>query len=156
MNKRYACIIGLLIVCVLALSSISVPAQNSKTRSDLSRTFTKFDLVKVNAAPEQGSVRNITIRAAGQDRQLTIWQNDMFAADYHAEDSTAVGTRELERPTVNTYKGHVTGEDRSEVRLTIDDSGIEGFFDSGGEWSILKGIRSIQARSSAPPTCPAR
>ena len=50
MNKRYACFLGLLVVCLFALSPTLVNAQNSKIRSDLSRSFTKFDLVKPAAA----------------------------------------------------------------------------------------------------------
>lgn len=141
MNIRYTCFLGLLVVGILALSSISAPAQNSKIRSDLSRSFTKFDLVKVDAARERGSVRSISIRAAGKEHQLTVWENDMFAADYRAEDSTAGGTRSLERPAVTTYKGRVTGEEASEVRLTIDESGIEGFFDVAGERFFIEPAR---------------
>ncbi len=149
MNIRYTCILGLLAVCILALSSISITAQNSKTRSDLSRSFTKFDLVRVDAARDQGSVRSIKVRAAGKDHQLTVWQNDMFAADYRAEDTAAAGTREIERPAVNTYKGHVTGEDRSEVRLTIDEFGTEGFFDAGGERYFVEPARRYSESAAA-------
>ena len=73
----------------------------------------------------------------------------MLAADYHAEDAAPLGTRQLERPTVTTYKGTVAGEQRSEVRLTIDDSGFEGFFDAGGERFFVEPARRYSEAAAA-------
>ena len=149
MNKRYACFLGLLVVCLFALSPTLVNAQNSKIRSDLSRSFTKFDLVKPAAAREDGVVRTVRVHADGRDRDLVVTPNDMLAADYHAEDAAPLGTRQLERPTVTTYKGTVAGEQRSEVRLTIDDSGFEGFFDAGGERFFVEPARRYSEAAAA-------
>ena len=152
MKKGYACFLGLSVVCILALSSVTVSAQNSKIRSDLSRSFKKFDLVRPDGARDEGSVRSLRLRAAGRDHQLVLSQNDMFAANYKAEDMGSFGTREIERPAVNTYKGRVTGDDRSEVRLTIDESGIEGFFDVGGERYFVEPARRYSDAASVDQT----
>ena len=152
MKKGYACFLGLSVVCILALSSVTVSAQNSKIRSDLSRSFKKFDLVRPDGARDEGSMRSLRLRAAGRDHQLVLSQNDMFAANYKAEDTGSFGTREIERPAVNTYKGRVTGDDRSEVRLTIDESGIEGFFDVGGERYFVEPARRYSDAASVDQT----
>lgn len=149
MRNRYTCFLGLLALCFVALASVSVTAQNSKLRFDLSRSFTKYDLVRPDASREDGSVQSIRFRAAGGDHELVLWQNDMFAANYRAEDRASVGTRNLERPAVNTYKGRVVGEARSEVRLTMDESGIEGFFDAAGERFFVEPARRYSEAAAA-------
>ena len=149
MNKQYACFLGLLAVCFSALSSTTVSAQDSKIRSDLSRSFTKFDLVHPEAAPAGNGVRRIRVQAEGRQHQLVVTPNDMFAATYIAEDSSSFGPRRLEKPAVNTYKGTIAGEGASEVRLTIDGDGIQGFFDVGSERFFVEPARRYSDAATA-------
>lgn len=153
MNKRYTCFLGLLVACLSALSSTTVSAQDSKIRSDLSRSFSKFDLVRPDVSGNAGSsVRSLQVRVEGRPHQIVLTPNDMFGANYAAEDTTSYGSRRIERPVVNTYKGTVTGEDVSEVRLTIDQDGIQGFFDVGGERFFVEPARRYSEAASTAQT----
>lgn len=129
MKIRSACSLGLLVVCLLALAAITVSAQDSKVREDLSRSFEKFELSRPAITRSEGSVETLRIRVGGRDLQLTVWRNDMLSPEYRAENTTSVGTVPLDTPYVNTYRGRIVGQEDSEVRLTIDDNSVEGFFD---------------------------
>ncbi len=132
MNKRTACGLGLLVLCVLTLST-SVFAQETKVREDLSRSFKSFELARPAASRSAGTVESVRIRVAGRDRELVVWRNDMYSPNYKAENTTSFGMVELDQPRANTYKGRIAGESESEVRLTIGDAGPEGFFEIGRE-----------------------
>lgn len=133
MKTPTACCLGLLVVCILALSSSVVLGQDTKLREDLSRSFTDFELVRPSASRSDGSVESVRIRAAGRDLELIVWRNEMYAPNYKADNTTSLGMLPLDQPRVNTYRGRIEGETKSEVRLTIEDSHIEGFFDIGTE-----------------------
>ena len=123
---------GFLFLCVIALGSMSIFGQDSKIRSDLSRSFEKFDLVRV-AVQGGESERSLRLRAAGRTYELVVTPHNLFSDRYRAEDVQPHGTVEPERAFANTFKGKVAGDDASEVRLTIEDGKIIGFFDAGGD-----------------------
>ena len=52
-----------------------------------------------------------------------------------------IGVSNLSRPSVNTYKGTITGAPDSKVRLTIDDEKVEGFFDDGSVRRFIEPAR---------------
>ncbi len=134
MKKRFTCSLGLLFVCVFALTASPALAQGSKkTRADLAKYFKAFEVSDPNAARSAGRVETVRLTAAGRERELNVWPNDMLSQNYRAENSTAAGLVELGRPQVETYRGVVSGEERSEVRLTFDGSNVEGFFDIGDD-----------------------
>lgn len=130
---RTACSLGLLVVCILALSLTTVFAQETKLRQDLSRTFTNFEVTSPDAQRSQGEIESVRLRAAGRNLELVVWKNDLLSPQYRAENTSAMGTVPIERPLVNTYRGRIMGEVESEVRLTIDNGEIEGFFDIGSD-----------------------
>lgn len=149
MKIRTTCSLGLLVVSILALSLISVSGQETGLRKDLSRSFKKFEITSSTAARSNGEVEAVRVRSGGRELDLNVWQNDMLAANYRAENTTAFGMVEMERPQANTYQGRVAGEVESEVRLTIDGSSIEGFFDIGRERHFVEPATRF-SESAAP------
>lgn len=120
---------GLFAVCTLVLSLTTAFAQDTKLHRDLSRAFTAYELTSPNASVRPtGDVETVRLRAAGRDIELVVWRNDIYAAGYRAENSAGFGTVPVEQPRAKTYQGRIGGEAGSEVRLTIDEGTIEGFF----------------------------
>ena len=132
---------GLVFFCILALFSITTFAQDSKTKSDLSRSFESFDLVRVAKTRTDDSERTLKMQAAGRSFELRVTPNDLFSDRYQAEDTQSFGVIQLERPEVNTFKGKIAGEDSSEVRLTIEGNKIVGFFDAEGDRFFIEPAR---------------
>ena len=124
---------GLVSLCILTLAVATVLGQDPQTRSDLSRSFESFDLIRVAKSKVNDAETVLTVRAAGRDLRLKVEENNLFADNYRAEDSQAHGTFSVERPAVNTFKGKIEGLENSEVRLTIEGDEITGFFDVTGD-----------------------
>jgi len=126
-----------LALCFALVFSLNSFGQNDALKSDLTKSFKKFDVVRIN--PDQALQRQImgrqslTIATAERNFQLNLIPNDMRSSRYRAEAQTADGLRPLEKGEVTTYKGTVGDESNSVARLTIDDQKIEGFFETSGE-----------------------
>ncbi len=108
-------------------------AQN--VQSDLRESFKKFDLVKrhqINFTNNQ-SVEKLSIQTPDKNFEFDLTLNDLRSSRYFAEETDANGTHQLEKAAVKTFKGKISGEENSRVRLTIDGAKIEGFFDTNGE-----------------------
>lgn len=133
MNFRSAFLKGLVSFCFVTLAAAGAFAQDSKVRSDLSRSFESFDIVRVAKMRTSDTEETLRVKAAGRTYDLRVTPNDLFADNYRAEDVQSFGTFELSRPRVNTYKGKIDGVERSEVRVTVDGSEIVGFFDVSGD-----------------------
>ncbi len=127
--------ITLSLLCVLFFSVLAF-GQDGNLPSDLSNSFKKFNVIRLdNQAAlqriEAGSL--LTISTAEKTFELNLMLNDLRSARYRAEDTSASGVHTLEKGETTTYRGKVAGETDSEVRLTIDDTKIEGYFESKGE-----------------------
>lgn len=149
MKTEFLCLKGLLMAAVIALASSAVFAQDSRARSDLRRSFSRFDLVKIENSKLSDSSRLLKVRAGGRDHKLEIEPNDMLASNYRAENSTALGTVAVERPVIRTYKGKVAGSERSEVRVSINGQEIEGFFDAYGERFFIEPAKKYSDAAGA-------
>lgn len=149
MKMRSTCSIGLLVVCFFALSSFNVSAQDTKIREDLSRSFEKFELTQPAVTRSDDTIETVRVQAAGRELELNVWRNEMLSPRYKAENTTSVGMVEVEAPRVNTYRGRISGEVESEVRLTIENGTVEGFFDIGRSRYFIEpaGRYSDSARS---------
>lgn len=144
MKLRYSCIRGAVALCLAAIASAAVFAQETRTRSEISRKFKKFDLVRLDSAEvnrENVAGRGLTLRAAGRDFELQLTPRDLRAPGYRAEETTTVGLFPTEAAVVSTYKGKISGEAASEVRVTIDGSNVTGFFQSGKERFFVEPAR---------------
>ncbi len=131
MKARSICPRVFLALVFTALLSVSSLAQSSDLTNDLRSSFTKFDLVRIDSGGELRSVgegKALTFQAGGKNYELVVTPNDLRSSRYRAEETNVIGTTPLQRPSVNTYKGTIVGESGSEVRLTINDVNVEGFF----------------------------
>ena len=107
-------------------------AQN--LQNDLTSAFKKFDLVErrqINFRREENN-QKLSIQTSERNFEFDLVLNDLRSPNYFAEVTDANGTRRIENNKISTYKGRISGETNSVVRLTIDNEKIEGFFDSNG------------------------
>jgi hypothetical protein len=143
MTKRF-----LFVITFTLASCVSAFAQNDALKNDLGRSFSKSKIVRLNARNAKASGK-LSIAAADKNFELSLTPRDLRAARYVAEDTALVGTRRLEKTPVTTYKGKIAGDAQSEVRLTIDDAGIEGFFGSKRERYFIEPARKYSALAAA-------
>ena len=116
--------------CALILS-VSGFAQNGDLQRDLSDSFSEYKLSRLdaNAAYRNANARQaLTIPTTAGNFDLNIMPHDLRTRNYRAEETTANGNFAVEKSAVTTFKGKVSGEIESEVRLTLDGAKIEGYF----------------------------
>lgn len=132
MTKRYLFVI----FCILTSFTATFAQQNDLLKNDLGKSFKSSNVVRINKVDAESrakSNRNISISTTDKTYELTVEPRDLRSSSYYAEDRTANGARRLEKTPVTTYKGKIAGDANSEVRLTIDETGISGFFGSKNE-----------------------
>lgn len=120
--------------CLVLLGSLTltVSAQSPELTTDLRSSFTKFDVVRIDAGGElrsTGAGKSLSIRAEGRDRELLMTLNDLRSRRYRAEDTNMIGTTPVPSQAASTFKGHIAGEPGSSARLTIDGVRVEGYFE---------------------------
>ena len=124
-NKVVSICIYTLILSVLAFG------QSDAVRTDLNKSFKKFNVVRFN---DNGELRraeagqSISVPTADKNYELNLTPHDLRTAAFRAEETNQIGSFPLERSAATTYKGTIAGENGSKVRLTIDGSKIEGYF----------------------------
>ena len=120
--------------------AFAVYPQSSDLTNDLSRSFSRVDVVRIERGSElrtEGESTRLRLEAAGKTYDLIVTPNDMRARQYRAEDANMIGVSNIAAPPVTTFKGKIAGSAESEVRLTIDGVRVEGFFqDAGGRLFI--------------------
>ncbi len=134
MIRRYRSLSFYLFI-ILAFAVQAVPAQ-SDLRKDLGAELKNYTLMKLNAgaAREQaGQSRTLTLRAGARDYILELAPNDLRSPRYRAEETNRGGVSEVPFGGVNTFKGKVSGDGGSSVRLFIAGSKIEGYFFTGSD-----------------------
>ena len=113
------------------IAAVGVFAQDADLRSDLQRSFTKVDVVRIDGGDElrsEGDGKTVTVRTGTAIYELVVAPNDLRAPNYKAQDTNGLGMTDVAPPRVLTYKGKIAGEPDSEVRLTIDGVKVQGFF----------------------------
>lgn len=118
------------LLALLLLLTAAVRPQDRRLLDDLAGSFRKVDVVRLNASRNS---QVFSFIADGRPINLNFAPHDLRSSSYKAQDRDASGESLLETAPANTYKGRVTGEKNSEVRLTIDRSRVEGYFTSRGE-----------------------
>jgi hypothetical protein len=126
---------GLIAALTLAILSTIVSGQDDRAKEDLGRSFRKFDLIRIrDSGPSLASgARRVGIRAAGRDLELVLTSNDLRSARYTSEDSARPGKLAKANGPVLTFKGSISGDSASAVRLSIDGVKVEGYFITGSE-----------------------
>jgi putative transposon-encoded protein len=145
MTKRF-----LFVILFISALFLSAAAQSEALKNDLGNSFKNVSVGRLNrrdaAAAQSGATnRTISISASNKTFELSLTPRDLRAPRYVAEDTTAVGVRRLERTPVTTYKGKVTGAADSEVRLTMVNSEIEGFFQTRSERFFIEPAKRYSA-----------
>ncbi|MEJ7698769.1 MAG: M12 family metallo-peptidase [Pyrinomonadaceae bacterium] len=79
------------------------------------------------------SAESIEFSAYGRDFQFVLTPHDLRGINYRAVETTDSGERELPSAAVTTYRGKLSDDADSEVRLTVTDRNFEGFIYTGGE-----------------------
>lgn len=128
MKAQSFCVLAAITLTMLASQAF---AQTPELKEDLRNSFSRVNVSRIDPGAEprnQGGSRSIKLRAEGRDFDLIVTPNDIRSPRYRAEDTNMVGVSTLSAPPVKTYKGHIAGEEGSEVRLTIDGPKVEGFF----------------------------
>ncbi len=112
------------------------PVFGQDLQSELGDRFTRYDLVRLNDRDvRRGSEGQtiVSVRTSKRDFDLVLTPRDLRSPRYKAEDSSAEGVRQLKMMAVNTFKGKISGDGASQVRLTMAGTKIEGYFASNGE-----------------------
>ena len=132
--------------------SASAFGQPENLQKDLKKSFGKFDVVRLDnqSASRDTQARTLlSLRAAGRDFQLDLTPRNLYSPRYRAEDTTANAVREIKKGAVKTFKGTISGEENSSVRLTLDGEKTEGFFTSNGERFFIESARNYSKLASA-------
>ena len=134
----------LFVILLILGAFLSAFAQSESLKNDLGRSFSNADVVRLDIHGAKAN-RKLSISTSNKNFELSLTPRDLRAARYTAEDTTAVGARRLEKTPITTYKGKVAGDAESEVRLTLDDSGVEGFFGSKRERYFIEPAKKYSA-----------
>lgn len=125
-----------LFVSVLFLFALNGFGQSDLLKSDLGKSFKKFDLVSINtqqALTDLNADKTFRIQTSEREFGLILEPRDLRSARFRAEDTNVDGVRQLGRTDVLTFKGYVQGETKSKVRINVNDGNFEGFFVSEGK-----------------------
>ena len=123
-------------------------AQSSALKLDLEKSFRESQVVRLDVRRAKAD-RKLSIAAAGKNFEISLTPRDLRAPRYYAEDTGVVGTRRLEKSAISTYKGKIAGDAQSEVRLTIDDAGVQGFFGSKRERYFIEAAKKYSGAAAA-------
>lgn len=118
------------------ITSHAVSAQSDNVKEDLNKELKKYSLVRLDPAESRQQAdqsRKINLNADGRSFELTLTPRDLRSNRYHAEETGANGNRNIAPGSVNTFKGKVSGDDASSVRMFMDGSRVEGFFFTRGD-----------------------
>jgi len=127
---------ALLVILFTLTLCLSGFAQTDLLKSDLENSFKNANVVRLNktdAIRRAKASQTLSISTPNKNFELSLTPRDLRSSRYLAEDETENGRRRLAKPEVTTYTGTVAGETESNVRLTIDESGVVGFFGSDRE-----------------------
>ena len=109
-----------LFLTFLLLSPCSVViAQNEKANEELSRSFRKFNIIRItNTQTESfsGSGKSLQLFTDSGPVELNVTPNDLRSPNYRAENTGPAGSSQLDSTQVTTFRGKVAGRDDSEVR----------------------------------------
>ncbi len=142
-------LVNIISLCFL-FASIGI-GQNDLLKNDLNKSFEKFDLVRINtqqAVNDFESGKMLKIQTNERKFDLVLERRDMRPARFRAEDTGVNGVRRLERNSVSTFKGYISGETNSKVRLSLDGEKVEGFFVSEGTRFFIESAKKYSKQAN--------
>ncbi len=132
--------ISALIVLIFGAFFYSAPSVAAAPRQvliDADRFLQKYEMVSLDPANVARKARGegrLTIEAGIDSYDVVLEPRDLRAADYRAVETLEDGsTRELPAAPVNTFAGHLAGENGAVARFSIDDNALSGFVMVGGD-----------------------
>jgi len=153
MFRTFPRIVGLCflfaMIFVIAQSSF---AQSSALKNDLRKSFSKVDVIHLNNSESLQQIESqnaLSITTSEKTFQLSLTPRDLRSPRYRAENTTLKGMQTIESGAVTTFKGKVSGDENSQVRLTIEASKIEGFFTTGDEKYFIEPARRFSPLAAA-------
>ncbi|MEO8647668.1 MAG: FG-GAP-like repeat-containing protein [Acidobacteriota bacterium] len=152
MKTKFSFYCGIAAVCVVFAAAAAVIGQSDKTRSDVGKSFSHFELIKLDSASRSSakkSARTLKVKAGGVEQVLSIQPHDIRSDRYHADNEQVIGMVPMDPSEINTYKGSIAGDPLSEVRLTIENGAISGFFDVRGRRYFIEPASKYSAGASA-------
>ena len=146
--------ISLLTILFLCLFSLNIHGQKSnQAAQELSAVFRQYHLLRM---PPRESLKQLaqngrlTINTNTQNFDLRLQPRDLLSPQYHAAETGADGLKETKtRPAAQDFKGSVNGVSDSRVRLTINDSVIEGFIFLAGKQFYVEPARHFSKEAAA-------
>ena len=145
MSRIFSHIVGLCFLVTLTFVFASnISAQSNALKNDLRKSFSKVDIIRFNGGESLRRSENqsvLSISTSEKTFQLSLTPRDLRSPRYRAENATIMGAQTIESGAVTTYKGKVSGDENSQVRLNIEDSDIEGFFTTGDEKYFIEPAR---------------
>ena len=136
----------------ICISIVFAFGQGNNSSKDLKNSFKKYNLIRINSqaafqkAETDGS---LSISTVEKNFELNLTPRDLRSPNYRVEDTNANGAIRLEKSQVTTFRGKVAGESNSEVRLSIDGTKIEGYFDVNGEKFYVEPARNYSPSADA-------
>ena len=147
MSKIFPRVVGLFVLFIITfVFTHNIFAQSNALKNALKNSFSKVSVIRLNSGESLRRIETgneLSISTAEKTFQLNLTPRDLRSPRYRAENTTSAGTQNIEFAEVKTYKGKVSGDDNSQVRLTIEDSKIEGFFTSGGAKYFIEPARNF-------------
>jgi hypothetical protein len=121
---------------------------------DLNQSFKAFKIFRLGenqslAPTAESTGASLTVPTVAKTYVLNLTANDLRSPKYSAEETTVAGAHTLDFGGVKTFKGKVSGEADSVVRLTIDGERVEGYFLSGAEKFYVEPARRYSEFAAA-------
>ena len=117
-------------VFILFLFTVSVFSQDRRVTNDIANSLRSFDVVNINASGEN---RSMSFSVDGRSVKLNLVPHDLRSSSYKAQNRVANGENSIKRTLSTTFKGKVAGDADSDVRLSINETKIEGYYRTQGE-----------------------
>jgi hypothetical protein len=141
-----------LVLFFVFLFTASAYGPGGSSQSYLSNFFKKFSLARLNNRETLQKVETgnpLEISFDEKKFELKLTPQDLRSSRYRAEDVVTGDNGSDEKSEVATFKGKISGQGDSEVRLTIDDAKIEGFFEANGEKFFVEAARNYSPSADA-------
>jgi hypothetical protein len=144
-SKAVSLTVALLALAAGALSAapaspqvvvLEAKAASVEARAALDRLLFDYDLVELPLArlARRTGAGRLDLVLRGQRFELDLERNDLRAEGFRAVVMTGAGPVEAQLGPVTTFRGTVSGEEGSVVRITADRAVFTGFVKTGADW----------------------
>lgn len=122
-----------LLALLFSFLAVGGMAQSDAVRSDILRSFTRAEIVQVEAVSNK-----LRFQIDARPIEITLTPHDLRSPDHRAENTGAEGTTTVTRSPVNTFIGNLTGSGNSNSRINVVDGRFSGYFEDRGELYFIE------------------